>query len=587
MKLLTATALCAASLLRGEDYVLGPDSQPKDGVPKGAVTKYVLRPGKFFPGTPHDYSIYVPAQYDAAKPAPVLIYLDGGGGLSNSTRVNVVLDNLIARGELPAMIGIFINPGVLPAVSEKAQSRFERVFEYDSLSDRFARFLSEEVLVEVGKKYNLSSDPNARAITGVSTGAVGAFMAAWNRPDQFRRVLSFIGTFVAMKGADGLPAIIRKSEPKPLRVFLQAGKNDHIVPAQPYGTFFAGSWPIASQVMYEALQSVGTESKLVIGTEGHNMKHGSAIMPEALRWLWSGYPEPIKVHEPAAVTQPGWDGRGKVLSTVWLDKGWQQIAESVGALTSPVAHRDGSVFFADGASDRIWRVDGDGKASVFREQTAGVRAIAIGPKGLYAWQPAMHRIVAWDWNNSMAVIANNVEAPHFTVSADGVVYFTDGAHGKAGWVDTGGRVHETGVEMAAPAGITLSPDQAMVVISDEVGRLAWSFQVAPDGSLRNGEPFYRLEMPESGWKSAAVGVAEDSIGQVYFATAIGIQVCEANGRLAMILHAPERGEVTSVAFGGPEMNWMFATVRGHLFRRPAKVKGVGGWAPAALPRPPL
>ena len=194
---------------------------------------------------------------------------------------------------------------MLPALSEQAQSRFERVFEYDSLSDRYSRFLLEELIPEVAKKYNLSKNPNDRALSGVSTGAVGAFMAAWNRPDQFHRVLSFIGTFVAMKGADGLPALIRKTEPKPIRIFLQDGKNDHVVPTEPYGTFYAGSWPINNQVMYEAFQSAGYDVKLVIGEEGHNMKQGAAIMPEALRWLWRGYPEPIVAGSPRTLASRG------------------------------------------------------------------------------------------------------------------------------------------------------------------------------------------------------------------------------------------------------------------------------------------
>ena len=285
MKTLALAILCAAALLPAEEYALGPDSQPQSGVPKGAVTKFTLDPGKFYPGTPHNYSIYVPAQYDAAKPAPFMIFLDGSGRLSNNERVPVVFDNLIAKRDLPPLIGIFVDPGTLPALSDQAQNRFERVFEYDSLSDRYSRFLLEELIPEVAKKYNLSKDPNHHALAGVSTGAVGAFMAAWNRPDQFHRVLSFIGTYVAMKGADALPALIRKTEPKPIRIFLQDGKNDHVIPTQPYGTFYAGSWPINNQVMFEAFESAGYDAKLVLGDEGHNMKQGAAIMPDALRWL--------------------------------------------------------------------------------------------------------------------------------------------------------------------------------------------------------------------------------------------------------------------------------------------------------------
>src|ERR1700736_1442433 len=184
MRNLILVILCG-TLLQAEDYVLGPDSQTQSGVPKGTVTKYKLEPGKFYPGTPHNYAIYVPVQYDAAKPTPFMIFLDGSGSLSNNVRVPVVFDNLIAKRELPPLIGIFVDPGVLPAVSDQKQNRYERVFEYDSLSDRYSRFLLEELIPEVAKKYNLSRDANDHALSGVSTGAVGAFMAAWNRPDQF------------------------------------------------------------------------------------------------------------------------------------------------------------------------------------------------------------------------------------------------------------------------------------------------------------------------------------------------------------------------------------------------------------------
>ena len=127
----------------------------------------------------------------------------------------------------------------------------------------------------------------------------------------------------------------------------------------------------------------------------------------------------------------------------------------------------------------------------------------------------------------------------------------------------------------------------MLVVTDAQSRFSWSFQIAPDGSLRNGEPFYRLEMPESGWMSVVQGATFDSIGQVSFATPLGVQVCEANGRVAMILNPPERGPVTSVAFGGTGRNWLFVTVNGKVFRREIKVKGVPASVVATLPRPPL
>src|SRR5215813_1568569 len=582
MTRLALTILCAWLLLPAQDYTLGPDSQPQPGVPKGTVTKHQLEAGKFYPGTPHNLAIYVPAQYEAARPTPFMIFLDGSVRLGNGERVPVVFDNLIAKHDLPPMIGIFVDPGVLPAASEQAQSPFERVFEYDSLSDRYSRFLLEELIPEVAKKYNLSKDPNDRGLMGVSTGAVGAFAAAWNRPDQFHRVLSFIGTFVAMKGADGLPALIRKTEPKPIRIFLQEGKNDHVVAGQPYGTFYAGSWPINNQVIYEAFQFAGYDAKLVMGEEGHNMKQGGSIMPDALRWLWRDYPKPIVAKEPEAMGQPGWDTRGKVYSTVWADKPWEQVGSTYGALAGIAPDREGNVFFADPAANRIYRSDSVGKLSIFKDNTSGAAALRMGADArLYAAQPGRKRIVSYGASGDEKVVAQNVDVTDFAITAKGAIYFTDKARKTVGLVGKGSAVQD---EMAAPAGVTLSGDQAMLVATDAQSRFSWSFQILPDGSLGNGEPFYRLEMPESGWNSGVTGVAQDAIGQVYFATPLGIQVCEANGRVAMILNPPEHGSVSAIAFGGKELNWLYAIEGGKIFRRPVKVKGVAGWEVVKLPK---
>jgi len=590
MRLLIAATLSMLALLQANDYSLGPDSQPQSGVPKGLVTKYKLEPGKFYPGTPHNYSLYVPAQYDAAKPAPFMIFLDGSGFLSNNERVPVVLDNLIAKHDLPPLIGIFVDPGVLPAVSAEAQNRFERVFEYDSLSDRYSRFLLEELIPAIAKKFNLSKDPNDHAISGVSTGAVGAFMGAWNRPDQFHRVLSFIGTYVAMKGADALPALIRKTEAKPIRIFLQDGKNDHIVPAEPFGTFYAGSWPINNQVMFEALGYAGYDAKLVIGEEGHNMKQGAAIMPEALRWMWRDYPSPIVVHEPAAMHQPGWDPRGKVYSIVSVSEPWRQVGENYRSVASVASDKNGNAYFSDPEANRIYKSDADGNVTVFREHTNGAYALRMGPDSrLYASQPARKRVVSYGTGGEMKIVAQNVEANDIALTAHGGVYFVDGTHKTLGYINAGGkpRVVYQGGEIALPSALTLSPDQAMLVATDSQSRHSWSFQLASDGALINGEPFYRLEMPESGWMSHVSSVTEDSIGQIYFATPLGIQVCEANGRVAAILNPPGQGTISSLTFGGKNLNWLYVAQGGKLFRRPAKTNGVAVDIPTKLPKPPL
>jgi gluconolactonase len=589
MRRIALILLAAVSLLQAEDYVLGPDSQPQPGVPKGVLTKYKLDPGKYYSGVPHNYSIYVPARYNAAKPAAFMIFLDVSGATGNGQRVPVVFDNLIAKGDLPPLIGIFIDPGVLPTVSDGAQNRVERIFEYDNISDRFSHFLEDELIPAVAKKYNLSKDPDDHAISGVSTGAVGAFVAAWERPDMFHRVLSFIGTFVSLKGADTLPATIRRTEPKPLRVFLQAGKNDHLAPEQPYGVFYGGSWPTNNQVMYDALRFGNYDAKFVLGEEGHNMKQGAAIMPEALRWLWRDYPKPITVHEPAAINTPGWEPRGQVYSVVSADKQWEQVGDTYKSVASPASDKTGNVFFADPSANRIYKSDADRKVTVFKENSGGATALRFGPDGLlYASQPARKRIVAFTTSGEEKTIAQNVEASDLALTAKNEICFTDPTAKTVGRIDAKGQKHVaySGGEIALPKTLSLSPDQAMVIVADAQTRFSWSFQIANDGTFINGEPFYRVDMPELSQASGVGGVTVDNIGQVYFATALGIQYCEQNGRCAGIISKPERGAISNIAFAGKDLNWLYVAEGNKLYRRPVKVKGVTAWVPVKAPKPP-
>lgn len=584
-------------------YPLGPDSQPQAGVPKGTVTKLKLAAGKIYPGTPHDYALYVPAQYDANKPTPVMIFLDGSGALGDGVRVPVVFDNLIAKGELPPLIGIFVDPGVLPVTDETTQmNRFNRINEYDSLDDRLSRFLLEELIPEVAKKYNLSKDPNDRALYGVSTGAPGAFMAAWHRPDQFRRVLTFIGSFVNFRGADSLPARIRRSEPRPLRIFMQDGKNDL--------NSYAGKWIQQNESMAAALEFMGYDVKLVVGDEGHNMRHGGQMMPEALRWLWREYPKPIEVREPPApnfprppqaataaanaprFTPPPGGPRGAVYAIVSLDKPWQQVGETYKSVASPAADKDGNVYFADPASQRIYKSDAQGKVALFKDNTSGASALRVGADGrLYASQLARKRIVSYGASGEEKVVASNVEANDLALTAKGEIYFVDTAHRTVNLLPANGkpRVVATCENILKPTAITLSPDQFLLNVADGHTKFTWNYQVAADGSLLHGEPFHRLEMPEMSWQSGVEGLTVDSIGHLYATSTLGIQVCEQIGRCAQLLNKPEAGNVAigNLAFGGPARDWLYVTQGTKLFRRQVKRTGVSAWEPVKPPRPGL
>ena len=619
--ILFSLLLTAAMALPAQDYTLGPDSQPQDGVPKGTVTKFVLPPGKSYPGTPHNCAVYVPAQYDASKPTPFMIFLDGSQALGNSMRVPVVFDNLIAKHDLPPMIAIFVDPGILPVVSDADQNRYNRIYEYDSVTPRFSEFLLNELIPAVARNYNLSKNPDDRGLSGVSTGAVGAFAAAWNRPDQFHRVLSFIGTYVSMKGADALPALVRKTEPKPIRIWMQDGTQDHIVAPEPFGSSPFGSWPINNQVMHEALEFAGYDVKFEMGTEAHNLKQGGADLPDALRWLWRGYPEPIVVHEPAAAHEAGYDTTNRVFSTIYLDKPWQQIGGDYGPITSLTSDSKGNVYLPEEANKKILRVDPQGKTTTFAEAPSPSPILHVGPGDrLYAWIPALTvldnpdrgALVSWSTAGGVAgdkkihAKGDQFAIPgagqfiemDFAVMRDGTVYALTEFDAKR--IDPSGRVSVALAwgtlqrELGPRSRIALSPDQSMAVIVDQISRSGWSFQIAADGSLQNGEPFYRLEVSEApsgaAWVYEKGNPAEDTDGMVYFPTALGIQVAMQNGRIVEILNPPipGGGPLTAMTFAGPgEQNWLYVAQDGKLFRRPVKVTGANAWTVVKPPKPTL
>ena len=267
----------------GLGYELSEDSKPQDGVPKGKVTKHQFTDSEVYPGTVRDYWVYVPHQYDKSKPTCLMVFQDGAWyqNLSGHTRAPIVFDNLIHKKEIPVIIGVFVNPGIIPPQKEGAKPRKNRSLEYDTLNDQYSKFLLNELLPEVQKKYHITEDPLGRSTCGISSGGICAWTVAWERPDKFSKVISYIGSFTNIRGGHNYPAIIRKTEKKPIRVFLQEGENDL--------DNLHGSWPLANRQMAAALKFSGYDYKFVMGDGAHNGKHGGSIFPDMLRWLWRDY----------------------------------------------------------------------------------------------------------------------------------------------------------------------------------------------------------------------------------------------------------------------------------------------------------
>lgn len=558
-----------------QTYPLTVDSQRQAGVPEGKVTKHSWV-SKIFPGTVRDYWVYVPAQYTGAKPACVMIFQDGAGwvGTDEKSRFRgpVVMDNLIHKGEMPVTLGIFIPPGVLPPPDGAAQmGRYNRSFEYDALGDRYARFLIEEILPEVGRTYKLSSDPNDRGIAGSSSGGIAAFTAAWERPDAFRRVISYVGSYTNLRGGQIYSSLVRKVEPKPLRIFLQDGNRDQNI--------YAGNWWIANQDMGSALQFAGYDVRVEWGTEGHNNVHGSALLPEALRWLWQGVPKASRKA-----------GERHMVNLI-LDPAseWEEVSRGHRFTEGPAVDRDGNVFFTDVPGDKLFRVDhATGKASLWKDKPGQIVGMEFGPDGkLYATKRSTKQVVAYTMDGAESVVADGIDGNDLVITAKGEIYVTEPPAKKVWFVDARGnkRVVAEGLEFAN--GIALSPDQWLVMVADSRSKWVWSYQRTGDGSLVNGQPFYRLETPDDSGSSGADGLTVDTEGHLYVASRMGLQICDAPGRVVAILNRPQVGPLSNVVFAGKDLDWVYVTAGDKVFRRHLRRNGVNAWTVVKPPQPRL
>jgi enterochelin esterase-like enzyme len=279
-------------------YRLGPDSMPQEGVPKGEIRGPFTLPSQVFPGTQHTYFVYVPAQYDPSVPASLMIFNDGQAFMApqGDLRAQNVMDNLIYRREIPVMIAVFINPGRRPDQPEPTPADWgdrttNRPLEYNALGDAYPRVIVDELMPVLNKEYNISKDPEQHGIGGASSGAIAAFTVAWERPNQFRKVLSIVGSFTNLRGGYVYPEAVLKSEKKPIRIFMQDGRNDNRVDDK------TRDWFYQNVRLMQALTDKGYEVNYAWGMNKHGQKMGGAIMPEMMRWLWRDHTVSTDPHD--------------------------------------------------------------------------------------------------------------------------------------------------------------------------------------------------------------------------------------------------------------------------------------------------
>jgi enterochelin esterase family protein len=266
---------------------------PQEGVPKGTFVGPTTLPSKAYPGTQHTYYVHVPAQYDPAKPACLMVFNDGQAFMdpNGDLRAQNVLDNLMWRREIPVMISIFINPGRRPDQPEPSPREWgdrtaNRGPEYNRIEDNYPSVICDEVLPEVMKKYNLSPRAEDHGIGGSSSGGIAAFTVAWHRPQTFGKVFTIVGSFVNLSGGQGstYPDLILANDKKPIRIFMVDGVNDNRN-ADP-----TRDWHHQNVRMVDALTKKGYEVNYIWGIGLHGQKQGGAQLPEMMRWLWRDYP---------------------------------------------------------------------------------------------------------------------------------------------------------------------------------------------------------------------------------------------------------------------------------------------------------
>jgi gluconolactonase len=591
---LTIATLVLGTLLRtvvfaqppAEKYSIDSASIEHAGVPKGEVLKCSFDHSAIFPGTHRDYWIYIPSQYRPDRPACVYVNQDGV-----QWKAPTVFDNLINSGEMPVTIGIFISPGqVLSADTAGARDRYNRSFEYDGLGDGYVRFLLEEILPDVekhktsdGRAIHLSRQGNDHAIGGSSSGAIAAFTAAWERPDAFSRVFSAIGTYVGLRGGDRYPILIRKTEPKPIRVFLQDGSGDLNI--------YGGDWWMANQTMERALIFAGYEVRHSWGEGAHSGAQGTSLFPEVMRWLWKGWPQPVA---------KGSSGNQVLHDLLIPGQDWELVGEGYGFTEGTAADAGGNVFYQDIPASKTYRVGSDGRPEIISTTAQRASGTCFATDGSrYEVAGGSRQVLRYGAGGAGSgasaagkpiVIADHIDGNDLLVARNGNVYVTvpDGEKpGKLYLIRPGGQpvVVDSGLRFIN--GLCFTADQTALYVAESASHWIWVYSILPDGSLTNKERYGWLHVPDNKENAWPDGLKCDRDGRVYVTTNMGIQVLDQLGRVNAILPVPS-GQPSNCCFGGPNFDVLYVSSGSKVYRRKLNVRGCNPFdAPGRTPQPRL
>ncbi|MDG2359175.1 MAG: alpha/beta hydrolase-fold protein [Planctomycetaceae bacterium] len=556
-----------------------PDAIAQDNVPKGTVEQMGSWESKIFPGTTRDWAVYVPAQYKADEPAALMVFQDGERmrDINGRWRIPTVFDNLIARGDMPPTIAVFLNPGHDRSKKTKKGKHSNRGFEYDSLGDRYVRFLLNEIIPEVSKRYTISDDPDMHAIGGSSSGAICAFTAAWERTGYFRKVFSSVGSFTNLRGGNFYPAQVRKTEPKPIRVYMADTSGD-------VDNAF-GSWPWSNQRMASALKYMGYDVRFD-WAEGyaHNADFGSARFPDAMKWLWRQ-----EAHTPVLDTRGDLGGDLTLLNLLISGESWELVADNLGFADALCSDRAGNLYFCDMRAPAVIRINAaDGtKTEIAKESVSGLE---FNPDGslLYACQGSKNRVISIKpATGEVKTVAEGVKPNDLAVTRDGFILFTDTGKSQVTRINPQtGEVIAVDTGITRPNGIALSNDGGTLAVSDYGGTHTWTFRVndravldakmptmpmrlaiEPKGEFRFNEP------PPYVSVARGDGMAVDKAGRYYVTSELGVQVFDPTGRPCGVLPKVDKDQpLTTCMLAGSDHSTLYIAHGKRLYRRKLTVQ---------------
>jgi gluconolactonase len=538
-----------------------PAIDPGDILP-GRIKEFKFTQSTIFPGSVRDVAVFIPAQYDGSKPACVYVKTDGFNGGEAK-----LMEAMIATGEMPVTIGVFVRPGDLPAPVPGTMGRRNRCFEYDAVNDNNVRFFTEELLPFVAKEFDLklSTDGNDRCISGGSSGGIAAFTAAWNRPEEFSRVYAASGSWVAFRGGHEFPTMVRKFEAKPIRSFLTTATRDM--------ENCAGDWYLLDLEMDKALKFSGYDYQFRTIDGGHVAGY-MENWREGMAFLWKGWPERVKAGPSAPRAQ----------DVLLPGENWELVAEGFKSTRGPACNADGEVFFADTTNNKIHRIDPDGKVSEFVADAGASHCVTIGADGtLYSISEKSGKLMAYDTEGKASLILDDIPGHSIMAHPNGGLFVTSNgekAHGPGSvWFIKDGKKKRVDNGIKFATGMAYRPDQWLLSIAEGHSKWVYSYQINDDGTLTNKERFFPLYVDHWDDDAGAESACYSLEGRQFIATRSGVQISADDGPTQVILPVPDRSRVTGVCIGGREKDTLYALCGNKIWKRKIKHHAIGAFTP--------